>query len=132
VSFSVLQYKNKLCVTQCYNIKILIRCVFSTDDDNPVPGNEANHLATLPEEEAAVAMMGLPRAGEITRAQLRIKESKEFKVFRINSLLMSSLLSHRSYLFILRQQQPYLAIYTLYDTVEMVTISAKKLSTVKI
>ncbi|KAH9642993.1 hypothetical protein HF086_013554 [Spodoptera exigua] len=42
-------------------------------------GNEANHLATLPEEEAVVAMMGLPRAGEITRAQLRIKESKEFK-----------------------------------------------------
>ncbi|KAL0852614.1 hypothetical protein ABMA27_016941 [Loxostege sticticalis] len=50
------------------------------DDDNPVvPGNEVTHLATLPEEEAVVAMMGLPRAGEITRAQLRIKESKEFK-----------------------------------------------------
>ncbi|XP_052756511.1 sodium/calcium exchanger 3 isoform X3 [Galleria mellonella] len=51
------------------------------DDDNPVVpgGNEVNHLATLPEEEAVVAMMGLPRAGEITRAQLRIKESKEFK-----------------------------------------------------
>lgn len=50
------------------------------DDENPVAmGNEANHLATLPEEEAVVAMMGLPRAGEITRAQLRIKESKEFK-----------------------------------------------------
>ncbi|XP_047033959.1 sodium/calcium exchanger Calx isoform X1 [Helicoverpa armigera] len=53
---------------------------FSPDDDNPVATvNEANHLATLPEEEAVVAMMGLPRAGEITRAQLRIKESKEFK-----------------------------------------------------
>ncbi|XP_075982859.1 sodium/calcium exchanger 3 isoform X2 [Anticarsia gemmatalis] len=39
----------------------------------------ANHLATLPEEEAVVAMMGLPRPGEITRAQLRVKESKEFK-----------------------------------------------------
>ncbi|XP_053613358.1 sodium/calcium exchanger Calx isoform X2 [Plodia interpunctella] len=37
------------------------------------------HLATLPEEEAVVAMMGLPRAGDITRAQLRVKESKEFK-----------------------------------------------------
>ncbi|XP_063367337.1 sodium/calcium exchanger 3 isoform X3 [Cydia amplana] len=48
------------------------------DDDKPVY-NEANHLATLPEEEAAVALMGLPRAGDITRAQLRIKESKEFK-----------------------------------------------------
>ncbi|XP_073950181.1 sodium/calcium exchanger 3 isoform X2 [Choristoneura fumiferana] len=48
------------------------------DNDNPVH-DEATHLATLPEEEAAVAMMGLPRAGEITRAQLRIKESKEFK-----------------------------------------------------
>lgn len=52
-----------------------------SDDDNPVvPGNEVTHLATLPEDEAVVAMMGLPRAGEITRAQLRIKESKEFKV----------------------------------------------------
>ncbi|XP_049878114.1 sodium/calcium exchanger 2 isoform X2 [Pectinophora gossypiella] len=50
------------------------------DDDNPVnPGHEVNHLATLPEEEAVVAMMGLPRPGDITRAQLRIKESKEFK-----------------------------------------------------
>ncbi|CAH2044624.1 unnamed protein product, partial [Iphiclides podalirius] len=41
--------------------------------------NEAEHLVTLPEDEAVVAMMGLPRPGEITRAQLRIKESKEFK-----------------------------------------------------
>ncbi|CAH2044626.1 unnamed protein product, partial [Iphiclides podalirius] len=39
----------------------------------------AEHLVTLPEDEAVVAMMGLPRPGEITRAQLRIKESKEFK-----------------------------------------------------
>ncbi|KAJ2938497.1 hypothetical protein O0L34_g12992 [Tuta absoluta] len=53
---------------------------FAPDDDHPVhQRNEVNHLATLPEEEAVVAMMGLPRAGEITRAQLRIKESKEFK-----------------------------------------------------
>ncbi|XP_039757992.1 sodium/calcium exchanger 3 isoform X2 [Pararge aegeria] len=37
------------------------------------------NLTTLPEDEAVVAMMGWPRAGEITRAQLRIKESKEFK-----------------------------------------------------
>ncbi|XP_028168735.1 sodium/calcium exchanger 3 isoform X2 [Ostrinia furnacalis] len=50
------------------------------DDDHPVvPGDEVTHLATLPEEEAVVAMMGLPRSGEITRAQLRIKENKEFK-----------------------------------------------------
>ncbi|XP_050664131.1 sodium/calcium exchanger 1 [Leptidea sinapis] len=41
--------------------------------------NEVNHLTTLPENEVVVAMKGLPRAGEITRAQLRIKESKEFK-----------------------------------------------------
>lgn len=54
---------------------------FLIDDDTATRGgNEANHLATLPEEEAVVAMMGLPRAGDITRAQLRIKESKEFKV----------------------------------------------------
>ncbi|XP_012553100.2 sodium/calcium exchanger 2 [Bombyx mori] len=49
------------------------------DNDDSNTGTEANHLATLPEEEAVVAMMGLPKAGEITRAQLRIKESKEFK-----------------------------------------------------
>ncbi|KAG6441951.1 hypothetical protein O3G_MSEX002101 [Manduca sexta] len=50
------------------------------DNDAPMAtGNEANHLATLPEEEAVVAMMGLPKSGEITRAQLRVKESKEFK-----------------------------------------------------
>ncbi|CAG9128241.1 unnamed protein product [Plutella xylostella] len=55
---------------------------FSPDDNNPVAppgGDEVNHLATLPEQEAAVALMGLPKAGDITRAQLRIKESKEFK-----------------------------------------------------
>ncbi|CAG9565672.1 unnamed protein product [Danaus chrysippus] len=50
------------------------------DNNRPIiPGNEAVHLTTLPEDEAVVAMMGYPRAGEITRAQLRIKESKEFK-----------------------------------------------------
>ncbi|XP_045776926.1 sodium/calcium exchanger 3 isoform X2 [Maniola jurtina] len=53
------------------------------DDNRPVvPGYEVEHvqnLTTLPEDEAVVAMMGWPRAGEITRAQLRIKESKEFK-----------------------------------------------------
>ncbi|XP_045502939.1 sodium/calcium exchanger 3 isoform X1 [Colias croceus] len=42
-------------------------------------GREVSHLTTLPENEVVVAMMGLPKAGEITRAQLRIKESKEFK-----------------------------------------------------
>lgn len=53
---------------------------FSSDDDVPlIPVNEANHISALPEQEAVVAMMGLPKAGEITRAQLRIKESKEFK-----------------------------------------------------
>ncbi|CAH2094792.1 unnamed protein product [Euphydryas editha] len=49
-------------------------------DNRPVlTENEVEHLTTLPEEEAVVALMGYPRAGEITRAQLRIKESKEFK-----------------------------------------------------
>ncbi|XP_059048145.1 sodium/calcium exchanger 1 isoform X1 [Achroia grisella] len=63
------------------DVSATVSVQFSPDDDNPVipGGNEVNHLATLPEEEAVVAMMGLPRAGEITRAQLRIKESKEFK-----------------------------------------------------
>ncbi|XP_047537115.1 sodium/calcium exchanger 3 isoform X1 [Vanessa atalanta] len=50
------------------------------DDNRPVlTDNEVEHLTTLPEEEAVVALMGYPRAGEITRAQLRVKESKEFK-----------------------------------------------------
>lgn len=55
--------------------------VYSADDNRPVlTDNEVEHLTTLPEEEAVVALMGYPRPGEITRAQLRIKESKEFKV----------------------------------------------------
>ncbi|XP_045532200.1 sodium/calcium exchanger 3 isoform X1 [Pieris brassicae] len=50
------------------------------DRNKPVPSNrKVNKLTTLAEDECVVAMMGLPRAGEITRAQLRIKESKEFK-----------------------------------------------------
>ncbi|XP_045486058.1 sodium/calcium exchanger 3 isoform X1 [Pieris rapae] len=50
------------------------------DRNKPVTSNrKVNKLTTLAEEECVVAMMGLPRAGEITRAQLRIKESKEFK-----------------------------------------------------
>ncbi|XP_013171102.1 PREDICTED: sodium/calcium exchanger 3 isoform X2 [Papilio xuthus] len=40
---------------------------------------DAEHLVALPDQEAAVAMRGLPRAGDLTRAQLRVKESKEFK-----------------------------------------------------
>lgn len=63
-----------------------------TDNDDSNTGTEANHLATLPEEEAVVAMMGLPKAGEITRAQLRIKESKEFKV--IDQYFKASELGH--------------------------------------
>ncbi|XP_013135787.1 PREDICTED: sodium/calcium exchanger 1-like [Papilio polytes] len=39
----------------------------------------AEHLTALPDQEAAVALRGLPRAGDLTRAQLRVKESKEFK-----------------------------------------------------
>lgn len=55
--------------------------LFLADTENlMLPILEANHISCLPEQEAAVAMMGLPKAGDITRAQLRIKESKEFKV----------------------------------------------------
>lgn len=31
-------------------------------------------------EEDKMALLGKPKSGEITRAQLRVKESKEFKV----------------------------------------------------
>jgi hypothetical protein len=53
------------------------------------------------------------------------------KIF-CSSLMIVDVLLFFIYLFILRKQQPYLAICTLYDTVEMVTISAKKLPTVMI
>ncbi|GBP22198.1 hypothetical protein EVAR_10708_1 [Eumeta japonica] len=44
-------------------------------DDNPLTAGSENNR----EQESAVAMLGLPHSGDITRAQLRIKESKEFK-----------------------------------------------------
>jgi hypothetical protein len=44
----------------------------------------------------------------------------------------STILRILFYILSLRQQQPCLPTYTLRDTIEMVTISAKKLPTVKI
>jgi len=35
-------------------------------------------------EEEKVALLGRPKLGEITRSQIRIKESKEFKVYIYN------------------------------------------------
>jgi solute carrier family 8 (sodium/calcium exchanger) len=34
-------------------------------------------------EEEKMALLGRPRLGDITRAQVRVKESKEFKVSRM-------------------------------------------------
>jgi solute carrier family 8 (sodium/calcium exchanger) len=50
--------------------------------------DEIATLATIAEskqpekrtEEEKVALLGKPKAGDVMRAQLRIKESKEFKV----------------------------------------------------
>lgn len=39
------------------------------------------NLSELSEEEK-IALLGKPKLGEATRAQIRIKESKEFKVGR--------------------------------------------------
>jgi solute carrier family 8 (sodium/calcium exchanger) len=39
-------------------------------------------------EEDKMALLGRPRLGEVTRAQIRIKESKEFKV-RATSYFMA-------------------------------------------
>lgn len=48
-----------------------------------------------------MALLGRPKAGEITRAQLRIRESKEFKVseyfisivFKMSDLTFSSVIN---------------------------------------
>ena len=54
-------------------------------DDLAPPTVEEDHINNKPvdslTEEEKVALLGRPRLGEVTRAQIRIKESKEFKVF---------------------------------------------------
>lgn len=37
-------------------------------------------------EEEKMALLGRPRLGDITRAQIRVKESKEFKVRKMCSV----------------------------------------------
>jgi len=44
------------------------------------------HKTTWYEEEK-VAMLGRPRLGDITKIQIRIRESKEFKVSRTSIML---------------------------------------------
>ena len=50
---------------------------------------DAKDPETLTEEEK-IALLGRPRLGDVTKIQIRIKESKEFKVFRKNVLKLSS------------------------------------------
>lgn len=47
-------------------------------------------------ERERIAIMGKPRLGEITRAQIRIKESKEFKVGTFNSVILNKTFKHRN------------------------------------
>lgn len=47
---------------------------------------DAKDPETLTEEEK-VAMLGRPRLGDITKIQIRIRESKEFKVSRTSIML---------------------------------------------
>ena len=52
---------------------------FLLDDDEENP-DATNGLGRKHSAEEKVAMLGRPKLGETTRCQIRIKESKEFKV----------------------------------------------------
>lgn len=58
-----------------------LHCVFMFIDD---AGLAAEAELKRPEDltpDEKVALLGKPRLGEITRVQIRVKESKEFKVY---------------------------------------------------
>lgn len=62
------------------------------DDElaNAITEAEAKAPEELTERDK-MALMGRPKIGDITRAQLRIKESKEFKVIYFDSFGYASL-----------------------------------------
>lgn len=52
-------------------------------EETPVsPDSLSNRPANVLSEEQKVALLGRPKLGENTRLQIRVKESKEFKVRR--------------------------------------------------
>lgn len=56
------------------------------NDDDPIAQQIQEAEAKAPEdltEEDKMVLLGRPKNGDVIRAQLRIKESKEFKVSRI-------------------------------------------------
>jgi solute carrier family 8 (sodium/calcium exchanger) len=53
--------------------------VFAENDIGKAAEAEAKKPEELTEDDK-MALLGKPKLGEVTRAQIRIKESKEFKV----------------------------------------------------
>lgn len=68
-------------------INALPICLYKDDElANAITEAEAKAPEDLTEKDK-MALLGRPKIGDITRAQLRIKESKEFKVNeRVQSL----------------------------------------------
>lgn len=68
---------------------------YGNDPDSAAPDDELTGIIEAAESKAAedlteedkMALLGRPKAGDIVRAQLRIKESKEFKVSVIGGIL---------------------------------------------
>lgn len=59
------------------------------NDDDPIAQQIQDAEAKAPEdltEDDKMVLLGRPKNGDVIRAQLRVKESKEFKVSRIFSL----------------------------------------------
>jgi solute carrier family 8 (sodium/calcium exchanger) len=66
-----------------YSICEIAVCFLGTNSDDNIAQQIEEAEAKAPEdltEEDKMALLGRPKNGDITRAQLRIKESKEFKV----------------------------------------------------
>lgn len=69
-----------------YSKKIIL---LDDDDDDDLAGLIKAAEGKSPEElteEDKMALLGRPRCGEVIKAQLRVKESKEFKVIFRNFL----------------------------------------------
>lgn len=56
--------------------------VLVTDDAVRLVTRAEKKPPNMRTEEEKIALMGRPRLGDVIRAQVRIKESKEFKVYK--------------------------------------------------
>lgn len=67
---------------------ITLRFNSGANDDDPIAQQIQDAEAKAPEdltEDDKMVLLGRPKNGDVIRAQLRVKESKEFKVSRWNS-----------------------------------------------